>query len=512
MELKNANAVTFDDDNKIYVYDRFSNSFLEITKTIEMILDDSILHSLDYIQKKYSEIDSRELEDSYYEIKELINLDLLRRTDIKRLSLSSSQNNSEIVKNKLNSKLAHLILCITEECNLRCKYCIYSGNYKNVTREHSGKKMSLETAKLALDYFMSHSNISFKERTIGFYGGEPMIHFNFIKEIVEYVRKRYGRVKYLLNTNLILISDEIINYFIDNDFEINLSLDGPQQIHDKFRVTKMDKDTHKIVEQNLRRIRNISEDYFNHNLIFNVMVNPVRFLADSLDEYFNTSIFNGLESKAFRVLVLNSEDNNYADKCNYWSYYNEFYADSLFKFIERHKNSEVKDFSDMKISYAFHKREFAKLHFRDMNKFDEYDYYWPNGICIPGTRSVFVSTDGKYYPCEKLYDHYSTEIGNTFHGINENKVIQMIDEYAEKSVKICSSCWAFRLCGACFFACRDKEESYSFTKKHEFCINTKNSLLTIFKIYLKILKMNPSAFDYLTEEDKEIPMRNIRGN
>ena len=75
-----------------------------------------------------------------------------------------------IVDAFLSKKVGNLVLQVTQDCNLRCKYCVYSGNYYN--RVHSKHKMSEEIALRAVDFFMERSS-AVESPIIGFYGGEP---------------------------------------------------------------------------------------------------------------------------------------------------------------------------------------------------------------------------------------------------------------------------------------------------------------------------------------------------
>lgn len=73
----------------------------------------------------------------------------------------------------------HLMLQVTQQCNLRCEYCAYSGMYDN--RVHSNKRMDFALAKRAIDFFIKHGRES-KRLTSGFYGGEPLLEFPLIKQ------------------------------------------------------------------------------------------------------------------------------------------------------------------------------------------------------------------------------------------------------------------------------------------------------------------------------------------
>ena len=111
-------------------------------------------------------------------------------------------------KKNITNYAKTLILEITEQCNLRCSYCVFDENYDS-EREHSSFIMSQETAFNAIDNYKSRINAN--EAYIVFYGGEPLIRYSFIEEIVEYAKKAIGGfVKYSFTTNGVFLTKEKI--------------------------------------------------------------------------------------------------------------------------------------------------------------------------------------------------------------------------------------------------------------------------------------------------------------
>lgn len=90
---------------------------------------------------------------------------------------------TELLPYALKRKVHILILQITQNCNLRCEYCLYSGGYK--TRKHQNKRMNWITAKEAIDFLKAHSNEK-KKVYIAFYGGEPLLEFELIPKILDH--------------------------------------------------------------------------------------------------------------------------------------------------------------------------------------------------------------------------------------------------------------------------------------------------------------------------------------
>ena len=110
----------------------------------------------------------------------------------------------DYIEDFLNNRVAYLVLQVTQGCNLRCEYCVYSGGYD--TRTHTNKRMNYKTAIKAIDFLIEHSK---DEDTLylGFYGGEPLLEFELIKMCVKYINKNaFGKkVEFNITTNATLL-------------------------------------------------------------------------------------------------------------------------------------------------------------------------------------------------------------------------------------------------------------------------------------------------------------------
>jgi len=166
----------------------------------------------------------------------------------------------------VNNNLFQLLLTVTEDCNLRCKYCYLTDVY-DYTRNRTNANMTFETAKKAIDMFLENiSEISKrnpgKKAAITFYGGEPLMNFLLIKECVEYVKLK-TKVEILFNTttNGVLLDGEILDYLIENDFIISVSFDGAKKNHDRNRVFHGNKDSYELIYQRLKNIKHKYPDY-----------------------------------------------------------------------------------------------------------------------------------------------------------------------------------------------------------------------------------------------------------
>ncbi|PGS25319.1 radical SAM protein, partial [Bacillus thuringiensis] len=108
---------------------------------------------------------------------------------------------------------------VTESCNLRCKYCLYSGEYDN-NRTHNYFKMQTGTAKEAVFKYLASvtkikQNKPFTIPMIGFYGGEPLLNYELIKDIVSYAKEVYnGKIYFNITTNATLLNEKKIKFLI----------------------------------------------------------------------------------------------------------------------------------------------------------------------------------------------------------------------------------------------------------------------------------------------------------
>ena len=132
--------------------------------------------------------------------------------------------------------LRSIILQVIQSCNFRCTYCPYTNNTGD-ERTHSSKRMSLSTAQKAIDFLHNHS-IDSEVIVIGFYGGEPLLEFPLIRNIMEYSKKVFEgkNIIFTITSNASLLSNESMSYLNDNNVFLMISLDGPKSLNDTHRV------------------------------------------------------------------------------------------------------------------------------------------------------------------------------------------------------------------------------------------------------------------------------------
>ena len=139
------------------------------------------------------------------------------------------------LKEKTSGVVKALCLHIAHTCNLNCSYCFASqGKY------HGERAvMSFEVGKQALDFLVENSGTR-HNLEVDFFGGEPLMNFDVVKQLVAYARsieKEKGKnFRFTLTTNGLLIDDDVIDFANREMSNVVLSLDGRKEIHDRFRV------------------------------------------------------------------------------------------------------------------------------------------------------------------------------------------------------------------------------------------------------------------------------------
>ncbi|MGM9586943.1 MAG: thioether cross-link-forming SCIFF peptide maturase [Candidatus Limivicinus sp.] len=139
------------------------------------------------------------------------------------------------LKEKTAGVVKALCLHVAHTCNLNCAYCFASqGKY------HGERAvMSFEVGKQALDFLIANSGTR-RNLEVDFFGGEPLMNFQVVKDLVAYARsiekEHHKNFRFTLTTNGLLIDDDVIDFANREMSNVVLSLDGRKEIHDRYRV------------------------------------------------------------------------------------------------------------------------------------------------------------------------------------------------------------------------------------------------------------------------------------
>jgi uncharacterized protein len=403
----------------------------------------------------------------------------------------------------LSSVLCRLILGVTESCNLRCAYCKYSGTYE-YSRVHSNTQMTEATAHKAVRFLMDHSTYVINETdepiSITFYGGEPLINFRLIQSCVSFVEKHYPerreRLILALTSNFTMPREDMLEFFARNNIDLTVSLDGPQILHDRYRVSARGKGSFERLRRNLERLRKIDEKYYNEKVAFSVVVTPPYDLEAVIDFFEHDDLVRG-----------HSLTVSYADS-SYTTFFERFDMDSerqgLIDQLDRLRGrfeEGIKSGSALpsRPLSSFAAGSLRNVVQRPVGRLSSAVY--PNGVCVPGAHRTFVTPNGKLYMCERIGE--SLPIGDLDTGYDLEAIDQALQSYIAISQEACRDCWAVRLCSACFIAGL-KGPEFSESAKQSYCAPQRRAFLLALKQYSELMVANPTALKQAFAQEKMI--------
>lgn len=464
--------IVFKTHKNFYLYDRSKNKICEIKEATY-----NYLNGFDGSNTVKREI--RKLRSAGY----------LRENN--PLEVISNPYN-DIVEHMLNNCMEDLILQVTQSCNLRCEYCIYSeNNASRHGRQHRDAVMSYDKAVQIINFFMEHSR---NKVIIGFYGGEPLLAFDLIKKIVQYIHSAFPerKVEYSITTNGTLLNNEIIEFFIREKFQMTLSIDGSKEIHDKNRHFQSGRGSFDVIVQKLTKLEQTFPKFF-ENVTTNTVINP-EYNVNNYIDFFNDNVslknmhhrLSGLSDAGIDDIYVYKEDLKIAMAKE------EIYAmaNMLGWFA---KDFELKEYFPPYMSDLIQKHAIL-----ESGEFISKSGH-PGGPCIPGVKRCLVNIDGDIFPCEKAIENQEMVIGNTEQGFYLEKVKQFMN-IGTLTENECKNCWAFLLCSSCGVSCTGSD-GFCAKKRLKKCGGIQQYVIKILRS-IKILEENGYDF-YRFEKNVE---------
>ena len=386
-------------------------------------------------------------------------------------------NRSDYLLQSTQEKHRCLNLVLTDNCNFRCNYCANSEMYL-FSKGYNKKAMSNEVIEKAVSLYITNyrkqiqvdPNLKF---IIMFYGGEPLLEFDKIKYTVELVAKNQDILPvYTITTNGSLVTGEMLSFFKENNFLINVSMDGYKEIHDLNRRTKDGKDTfHKVVENYYKLHDFLGKDSVGVITTFDTQVSPMK-----LYEFYssNPKIDQGLKRVAAVGTINTSYYNNIVPYSNY--------QEELYELYRMIKSGDPTCFLQQ-----LYNNKFVKMYSRK----EYYDKTY--AICSPISAKLTVSVDGNLHICEKINENYP--IGNVESGLNKNIAYDYYEQLINLRKNKCANCEIRNLCEPCFAMIHRGGDSFQIMEEE--CKANKLGVISMLENYCTFLDRGnwPDKFD-----------------
>lgn len=337
-------------------------------------------------------------------------------------------------------KIERILFELTQNCNLTCKYCLYRNS--SCFRKPSNVNLDLHLAKRAIDYVYNLiKDREDRKFLVGLYGGEPLLNFRTLKAIVEYSKAMFSHwdIRFNMTTNGTLLTDDIIDYLISNDFSILVSLDGPKQVHDAKRVFSNGDGTFDIICKNLNKIAKRNINYYINRVGFSISwARDLSILK--IHEFYSKNNMVNKNRMVFSIV----DEPSYYEKYPYSRDCNKNEISLLKKII----NLKSKDGINLN---NFENTISAKLGLKDLDSviedLRERKFDIKRGACL-FDNMVYVDAGGYFHPCHLVGSKYI--IGDVWRGFDFKKMIYLAKQFRSTVRKSCIKCTVRAFCNPCF--------------------------------------------------------------
>lgn len=446
-------SVEFQTKDQQYMYDCMTSKIINVDDKLKYMIKNFFNADSEYVYMKEKYNLS---EKEYTNMRQYANLLISNYNmfyhDNEEYTVNHELSKEELEEMTYNSSLSQLILIVTDNCNLRCEYCVYSEKYPKEIG-YSKKNMDFKTAKLAIDqFFKIHKERKKrglrKEAHISFYGGEPLLNFELIRKSIEYVKKIDPSTIFYITTNGTIMNDEIAEFLATNNIMLTFSLDGYKDNHDRNRVYINHKESFDIILKNIKKLQDVKrqlniETAISFNCCFDSYTDLDKVVSFFEDHYYDFNPF------FITFAQIKPYDTTYYQWCD------EQYNSGKLKLekdrLKTSKEIVEKKLFDKNISTREYRKVAASIFLGELT------FYIRNksGVssilrnsCIPLSK-IAVTTEGKIALCEKMCEKFP--VGDIYTGVDwesacnvSNKMIKFFNS------KKCSTCKARAMCDACF--------------------------------------------------------------
>lgn len=482
----------FETNNWLYLYDAGTGKVIRVDHDIEKLIKA-------FFDKNCSANDFREIWNSLPELKKSYTLSFIQKEHLfarnSALAIYPSFSNSYVS----DFSIRQVIFELTGKCNLRCRYCLYN-DYNEHDREFNNCDMTLEIATKALDYIYDHSS---SEIAITFYGGEPLLNFPLMKEIIEISKKKFSdrQLTFSFTSNMTLMTQEIAEYLAQvPGMSIVISLDGPMQIHDQNRIYANGSKTYYDVMKGIQILADAVIKFSSPLVVsFNSVFMPpyTQEKLDQINKFFEEmDAFPTLGQMRITYPAYGSVPKNILQQV--YSEYGKL-ADGenpLFDWIVHNTTND----NFLKITNNLYFSQLRDILLRIHSRYlvdSPLPIAHRNGCCIPGQRRLYVTTTGYFKVCERIGN--SPSIGNVYKGLDFDVIKNYyFEQYDCLSQSICQKCWAYNLCSLCY-ACCYNENGVDEKMKSIYCNAEKSYLIESLKLYYSLLETSPDQLLPLVE-------------
>jgi uncharacterized protein len=378
--------------------------------------------------------------------------------------------------------LTTMVLNVTNQCNLSCTYCYEYGEDKIVDTAN-GKKpkfMSEETARQSVE-FMFKEAAGQKVAHLTFFGGETLMNFPVLKSTIAYARQRAAEigqeVDFSLTTNATLLKPEIIEFLAENRVGVTISIDGPKEMQDKFRVFHNGEGSYEVVAPKVKELlrRHRTRPIGARVTLTSGTLDVKRIFRHLTEEM-------GFWEVGFAP-VTTAHGRNYEISDGGMDKMLAQFEELAYEFLEHAVNNRHHAFSNVKDTLEEIHKGVSKAY-----------------PCGAGLGLMGVSTDGDVALCHRFAGSDSHRLGDVRSGIDREVQQAFLESHHIEDKTDCKTCWARPLCsGGCYHEAHTRYGETTRPNLH-FCEWVSGWTDVCLRIYGELSERNPT---YLQQFDRE---------
>ena len=368
--------------------------------------------------------------------------------------------------------LQTVVLNVTNQCNLSCSYCYEYGEDRIATPDGKPTFMDEETARQSVDFLLEQSP-GRRLVHITFFGGETLLNFKVVKTTIEYARRRAADagkyVDFSMTTNATMLTSEVIDFLAENNVGVTVSIDGPKEANDRFRVFHGGRGSYEVIAPRIKELIKV-----HRSRPIGARVTLTAQLVDVKKIFRHLSDEMGFDEVGFAP-VTTSPVRLYAINNNGLDTILEQFSDLAREYLDCALQNKHHGFSNVSDTLQ-------ELHHGVSKAYP----------CGAGLGLLGVSPAGDLGLCHRFVDSPAGAIGHIESGVDRAKQTEHLTRGHIDNKHDCRTCWARPVCsGGCYHEAYVRYGDMSRPNLH-YCDWIRGWTDVCLRVYGEIAARNPA--------------------